>query len=75
MISLFFSNRLDNYRARTVEIRSHCCVHNHNTAETRRWPDAVLMLGQRLRRLPDINPASDQLIVFRESHQTDDHPM
>ena len=37
---------------------------NRVPAKTKRWPNAGLMLGQRRRRWPIIDPALGQLIVF-----------
>ena len=38
-----------------------CCTY---PADTRRWPDAGLMLGQRRRRWPNIKPALGQWWVY-----------
>ena len=40
-------------------------------ANTRRWPNADLMLGHRLRRWPSIKSALGQRIVFAEKRYTD----
>ena len=46
-----------------IIIASPCRSLRHIPANTRRWPNAGSLPGQRLRRLPGIEPALDQRML------------